>query len=117
MTLFPLSLEPQDGHWGRWSSWTDCTQSCGQGMRTRTRACEDPAPKYGGKDCVGTHTDSMECFVKPCGLGKFLHLFLNYNDKRRRTITLYTFVTNSLIKSPQKQKSKQSPLHNDTEKA
>ncbi|XP_066931974.1 uncharacterized protein [Clytia hemisphaerica] len=59
----------RDGHWGRWSSWGECSHKCGQGTQQRTRKCDDPAPKNGGKHCPGEPTQSTGCFLKPCGLG------------------------------------------------
>ena len=61
---------PIDGHWGRWSSWTACSVTCGYGTHTRTRTCEDPAPKYGGKDCRGDRKDVGKCLMTICNLGK-----------------------------------------------
>jgi len=63
-------IEPRDGHWGRWSSWGECSSECGKGSKQRTRLCDDPKPKYGGNNCPGDHSQSQECYIKPCGLGK-----------------------------------------------
>eukprot|EP00794_Sanderia_malayensis_P014216 gene14216-15699_t len=60
---------PVDGHWGRWSMWSDCDKSCGTGKKTRTRQCNDPVPKHGGKQCQGVSTSSTDCIIKSCGLG------------------------------------------------
>ena len=58
-----------DGHWGRWTSWSTCSKSCDQGQLTRTRICNDPAPKNGGADCVGTATEANVCRKKSCFVG------------------------------------------------
>ena len=42
-----------DGNWGEWSSWSDCTKTCGGGEQLRNRTCNNPAPANGGKDCEG----------------------------------------------------------------
>ncbi|XP_048582934.1 MAM and LDL-receptor class A domain-containing protein 2-like isoform X2 [Nematostella vectensis] len=60
---------PVDGHWGRWASWGSCSKTCGNGIHTRTRLCDDPAPKNGGKACEGTSTQSQVCKARTCGLG------------------------------------------------
>ncbi|XP_031568759.1 MAM and LDL-receptor class A domain-containing protein 2-like [Actinia tenebrosa] len=60
---------PLDGHWGRWSSWGSCSTTCGEGSKTRTRICDDPVPKNGGKNCVGSNTEQRYCKVRSCGLG------------------------------------------------
>ncbi|XP_074657985.1 uncharacterized protein LOC141910975 [Tubulanus polymorphus] len=58
-----------DGHWGRWSTYTACSVSCGKGTRQRTRRCDDPAPRNGGATCTGNATETTTCFQK-C-LGKY----------------------------------------------
>ncbi|XP_068750270.1 MAM and LDL-receptor class A domain-containing protein 2-like isoform X2 [Montipora capricornis] len=60
---------PVDGHWGRWSSWSSCSVTCDQGEHSRTRICNDPVPKNGGKDCPGNSSDVGGCRNKRCGLG------------------------------------------------
>lgn len=42
-----------DGMWNPWSAWSDCTATCGTGIKSRTRECNLPAPLYGGDDCIG----------------------------------------------------------------
>lgn len=66
---------PIDGHCGRWSSWTACSVTCGYGTHTRTRKCEDPAPKNGGKDCRGDRKDLGKCLRTICNLGKLTKFF------------------------------------------
>ncbi|KAL9980001.1 hypothetical protein ACROYT_G008531 [Oculina patagonica] len=60
---------PIDGHWGRWSSWGQCDAECGFGTHSRTRSCDDPPPKYGGKACGGNSNSSQVCKLKSCGIG------------------------------------------------
>ncbi|XP_048582546.1 uncharacterized protein LOC5516638 isoform X2 [Nematostella vectensis] len=60
---------PVDGHWGRWSSWSSCSKTCGPGVMTRTRKCDDPRPRRGGKDCVGESNGNGICKVRSCGIG------------------------------------------------
>ncbi|XP_031568761.1 MAM and LDL-receptor class A domain-containing protein 1-like [Actinia tenebrosa] len=60
---------PIDGHWGRWSEWSTCSATCDQGTHTRTRLCDDPAPKQGGKECTGKRVDRQPCVMKDCNLG------------------------------------------------
>ncbi|KAF7236260.1 SCO-spondin, partial [Varanus komodoensis] len=54
------------GGWGAWSPWTGCTVSCGGGMRSRTRACDSPAPQGGGDYCEGPPTQVEACGLDPC---------------------------------------------------
>ena len=62
-------LAPIDGHWGRWSQWGACDAKCGFGKHYRTRLCDDPQPKYGGKGCNGNLKESKACKLKSCGMG------------------------------------------------
>lgn len=66
-----LYAVPIDGHWGRWSSWNQCSATCGQGTRTRTRRCSDPPPQNGGKQCTGNSTQSGDCKLRTCGIGMY----------------------------------------------
>ena len=52
---------PVDGNWSSWSSWDECSKSCGSGLRSRTRTCNSPAPSYGGRKCLGLKNEFMEC--------------------------------------------------------
>jgi len=58
-----------DGHWGKWSAWSTCTKTCGDGMSTRSRTCNNPLPQNGGNPCVGAATDTSSCKAKSCFLG------------------------------------------------
>ena len=57
-----------DGNWGQWTSWSQCSNTCGDGERSRTRKCDDPEAKYGGNPCPGPDpTEEIE--VEPCFTG------------------------------------------------
>jgi len=55
-----------DGGWGDWSAFGACSVSCATGERRRTRECNFPAPKNGGKQCEGTSFETIACEEKPC---------------------------------------------------
>jgi len=55
-----------DGMWGSWSAFAACTATCGAGTQTRTRQCDSPAPANGGKDCVGSASESPACNKGAC---------------------------------------------------
>ena len=59
-----------DGVWGDWSQWKDCPVSCGGADQQRIRACDSPAPQYGGDDCtVGGNPfdwETQKCNESPC---------------------------------------------------
>eukprot|EP00079_Xenopus_tropicalis_P024320 XP_012816895.1 PREDICTED: hemicentin-1 [Xenopus tropicalis] len=59
-------LCPVDGNWSEWSTWEECSRSCGSGKRTRVRTCSDPPAQEGGKPCIGKAVDVAVCNVKPC---------------------------------------------------
>ncbi|XP_022803120.1 uncharacterized protein LOC111340522 isoform X2 [Stylophora pistillata] len=57
-----------NGEYSPWSSWTECSKSCGGGVRRRMRKCSNPPPSNGGKDCrnLGPSIESQDCNVKVC---------------------------------------------------
>ncbi|XP_061570036.1 SCO-spondin [Cololabis saira] len=56
----------RDGGWSQWSNWTDCTKSCGGGMRSRRRSCDSPAPEGEGNYCEGLGTKVLSCNTDHC---------------------------------------------------
>jgi hypothetical protein len=44
----------------RVSEWGECSVSCGTGLKTKTRsrACNNPQPQYGGQPCKGDDVDT-----------------------------------------------------------
>ena len=54
------------GGWTSWGDWSVCSQSCGNGLKTRTRTCSDPPPQYGGAPCQGKSDEEEECKVNVC---------------------------------------------------
>lgn len=57
---------PVDGKWSEWSSWEECSRSCGHGNRTRVRTCSNPSPQHSGKPCEGSAVEVIVCSVQPC---------------------------------------------------
>lgn len=59
-------LLPVNGRYSEWSSWSECSESCGGGQMKRTRQCNDPAPLRGGKPCHGPSVDTKSCNKIKC---------------------------------------------------
>lgn len=57
-----------NGGLGEWSDWTECDQTCGEGIQVRERSCNNPLPQNGGADCeeLGSLTEQKSCNVREC---------------------------------------------------
>ncbi|VDI03482.1 Hypothetical predicted protein [Mytilus galloprovincialis] len=60
------SVCPINGHWGEWGGWSSCSGTCGSGMRTRARRCNNPAPANNGFTCNGKRIDTESCEPSGC---------------------------------------------------
>ncbi|XP_053386636.1 SCO-spondin-like [Mercenaria mercenaria] len=58
---------PIDGGWSEFQNLS-CSATCGKGAVLSYRACNNPTPQYGGKDCVGLVHQIHECSLTPCKL-------------------------------------------------
>merc|ERR1711872_479715 len=62
----PRSPPSVDGGWSPWEKGA-CSVTCGApGTITKTRKCNNPAPKYGGEYCHGEDTQIDQCDYGPC---------------------------------------------------
>jgi len=59
-------LCPVNGAFSVWGGYGKCSVSCGDGTKTRTRACDSPPPLFGGLGCNDTTTDSAVCNNGAC---------------------------------------------------
>lgn len=66
---------PVNGAWSCWSSWSQCSASCGSGHYQRTRTCSNPPPASGGDICIGLHTEEALCNTHTCEGMKACHLY------------------------------------------
>ena len=55
-----------DGGWTPWSNWSDCSATCGNGLKQRERSCTAPPPQHGGKPCDGETLQVQDCFLQHC---------------------------------------------------
>ncbi|XP_065076694.1 A disintegrin and metalloproteinase with thrombospondin motifs 1 isoform X3 [Ochlerotatus camptorhynchus] len=60
------ALQPQDGGWGQWSPFSECSRSCGAGVQISTRNCDSPPPANGGKYCTGMRMQYRSCNTEDC---------------------------------------------------
>ena len=51
---------------GEWTGFGPCSVTCGVGVQTRERKCDNPAPQYGGANCEGEAKEEKSCNEKPC---------------------------------------------------
>ncbi|KAM9392813.1 A disintegrin and metalloproteinase with thrombospondin motifs 12-like [Pholidichthys leucotaenia] len=58
--------ETVNGGWGQWSTWSYCTRTCGTGVQSAERECNNPKPEFGGKYCTGERKRYRTCHTKPC---------------------------------------------------
>ncbi|XP_028823701.1 hemicentin-1 isoform X1 [Denticeps clupeoides] len=57
---------PVDGNWSEWSSWEECSRTCGRGNKTRVRTCNAPPAQHGGRPCEGQAVAAIMCSIRPC---------------------------------------------------
>uniref|UniRef100_A0A8C5E0T6 A disintegrin and metalloproteinase with thrombospondin motifs 2-like n=1 Tax=Gouania willdenowi TaxID=441366 RepID=A0A8C5E0T6_GOUWI len=56
----------QDGNWGLWSEFGQCSRTCGGGVQFRTRDCDNPRPANGGRTCMGSTYQFQMCNTNEC---------------------------------------------------
>ncbi|XP_065653500.1 semaphorin-5A-like isoform X5 [Hydra vulgaris] len=71
---------PLNGNWSMWSSWSLCSQPCGEGLHSRFRSCSNPVPKFGGQGCNGSVKEFSNCTKHYCKSVK-LNLSVNFIDE------------------------------------
>ncbi|XP_052093883.1 neuroendocrine convertase 2-like isoform X3 [Mytilus californianus] len=60
-TVHPAKQAP--GDWKKWSRWSECTVSCGNGTQTRSRQCND---RNNFKYCSGENFETVQCDQSEC---------------------------------------------------
>lgn len=63
-----LAVKALQGNYTEWSEWSDCSTTCGNGEKYRTRNCTNPPPAFGGMDCsfIGMDRDVQTCQKRAC---------------------------------------------------
>ncbi|XP_051907800.1 A disintegrin and metalloproteinase with thrombospondin motifs 6 isoform X1 [Hippocampus zosterae] len=64
--LFGTWPQSEDGGWGPWSMWGECSRTCGGGVSSSVRHCDSPAPSGGGKYCLGERKRYRSCNTAAC---------------------------------------------------
>ncbi|XP_044763903.1 A disintegrin and metalloproteinase with thrombospondin motifs 9 isoform X2 [Coccinella septempunctata] len=59
-------LKPINGGWGLWSEWSECSRTCGGGVKTSQRLCNNPIPENGGDYCIGHNIRYASCSIQQC---------------------------------------------------
>lgn len=55
-----------DGGWSDWEAWGKCSVTCGGGLRTKRRHCDNPAPSSFDRPCIGNDKQKEICNNVPC---------------------------------------------------
>ncbi|KAL3993280.1 ubiquitin carboxyl-terminal hydrolase 26/29/37 [Sarotherodon galilaeus] len=55
-----------NGGWASWSPWSACSRTCGVGVQSAERECDNPVPRYRGKYCLGERRRYKICNTAPC---------------------------------------------------
>ncbi|XP_053403518.1 thrombospondin-1-like isoform X2 [Mercenaria mercenaria] len=55
-----------DGDWSSWQAWGTCSRTCGDGIRSRSRSCDNPLPSIQGKYCQGEPYQVETCNMQSC---------------------------------------------------
>ncbi|CAH1796574.1 unnamed protein product [Owenia fusiformis] len=59
---------PVHGKWSSWTAFSECSLTCGMGLRTRTRVCDEIVPAHDGYDCFGSSIDTVPCELNKCAV-------------------------------------------------
>ncbi|XP_062607291.1 uncharacterized protein LOC134269086, partial [Saccostrea cucullata] len=60
-------IDVVNGGWSAWSDFSECSVTCNGGIKTRSRACNNPIPDPEGLDCNSSlSTESLLCNTKEC---------------------------------------------------
>ena len=54
------------GGWTVWEDATQCSDSCGGGLKQQVRSCTNPVPQCGGDECDGEQKRNVSCNTQCC---------------------------------------------------
>ncbi|XP_047137853.1 uncharacterized protein LOC100198704 isoform X2 [Hydra vulgaris] len=55
-----------DGGLSEWSEFSECSATCGDGIKERERTCTNPVPQGSGKGCSGELSEAVKCNLAKC---------------------------------------------------
>uniref|UniRef100_A0A671V7D8 ADAM metallopeptidase with thrombospondin type 1 motif 7 n=1 Tax=Sparus aurata TaxID=8175 RepID=A0A671V7D8_SPAAU len=55
-----------NGGWASWSDWSACSRTCGSGVQSAHRDCDNPIPKHRGRYCLGERRRYKICHTAAC---------------------------------------------------
>ncbi|CAG9791078.1 unnamed protein product [Diatraea saccharalis] len=86
---------PRDGGWGPWSEWSECSRTCGAGVSTQSRECNNPEPHNSGSYCIGDRSRYKICNTEPCPINEptFREVqCARYNNKTYKNVTVAEWI-------------------------
>ncbi|KAL0821080.1 hypothetical protein ABMA28_005711 [Loxostege sticticalis] len=86
---------PRDGGWGPWSEWSECSRTCGAGVSTQSRECNNPEPYNNGNYCIGDRSRYKICNTDPCPINEptFREVqCAKYNNRTYKNLTVTEWV-------------------------
>ncbi|XP_052752253.1 A disintegrin and metalloproteinase with thrombospondin motifs 12 [Galleria mellonella] len=89
------SPAPRDGGWGPWSEWSECSRTCGAGVSTQSRECNNPQPYNNGNYCIGDRSRYKICNTDPCPINEptFREVqCARYNNKTYKNMTIAEWI-------------------------
>ena len=67
MVIMFLTNNIAASEWQEWGTWSQCTASCGQGLKVRGRGCLQSEPAFGHNVlCPGNATEVQDCKTAEC---------------------------------------------------
>ncbi|XP_076845174.1 A disintegrin and metalloproteinase with thrombospondin motifs 13 isoform X2 [Brachyhypopomus gauderio] len=76
------------GSWSSWSGFSPCSRTCGGGVTSRKRECNNPRPAFGGRECVGEDTEAELCLRQPCETSQLRFMAQQCSDTDQQPLSV-----------------------------